>query len=152
MVFKDGFLLGLSKNGWRIRTVVYISSGLLNTGGIWHKFNFYMADLPISSPWSLIIAAMSLNMLFISTMSRWKEKQKMTEKQQHRIQVPTLAWKCSHSRNSKSKLGLSDWLVFNPFPLNDTFWRPWETSLLKTLWEKEKLLVTSNFSFSHSVF
>ena len=23
---------------------------------------------------------------------------------------------------------------------------------LKTLWEKEKLLVTSNFSFSHSVF
>ena len=26
------------------------------------------------------------------------------------------------------------------------------TSLLKTLWEKEKLFVTSNFSFSHSVF
>ena len=26
------------------------------------------------------------------------------------------------------------------------------TSLLKTLWEKEKLLETSNFSFSHSVF
>ena len=26
------------------------------------------------------------------------------------------------------------------------------TSLLKTLWEKEKLLITSNFSFSHSVF
>ena len=25
-------------------------------------------------------------------------------------------------------------------------------SLLKTLWEKEKLLVTSNFSFSHGVF
>ena len=25
-------------------------------------------------------------------------------------------------------------------------------SLLKTMWEKEKLLVTSNFSFSHSVF
>ena len=26
------------------------------------------------------------------------------------------------------------------------------TRLLKTLWEKVKLLVTSNFSFSHSVF
>ena len=26
------------------------------------------------------------------------------------------------------------------------------TSLLKTVWEKEKLLVMSNFSFSHSVF
>ena len=42
--------------------------------------------------------------------------------------------------------------TFNPFPHNDAFWRPWETSILKTLWEKEKLLVTSNFSFSHSVF
>ena len=29
---------------------------------------------------------------------------------------------------------------------------PGETSLLKTLWEKEKLLITSNFSFSHSIF
>ena len=38
------------------------------------------------------------------------------------------------------------------FPHNNTFWHPWETSLLKTLWEKEKLLVMSNFSFSHSVF
>ena len=35
-----------------------------------------------------------------------------------------------------------------PFPHNDSFWRPWETSLLKILWEKEKLLVTSNFSIS----
>ena len=43
-------------------------------------------------------------------------------------------------------------LSVNPFPHNDTFWHPWETSLLKTPWEKEKLLVTSNFSFSHSVF
>ena len=42
--------------------------------------------------------------------------------------------------------------IFNPFLHNDTFWRTWETSLLKTLWEKEKLLVTSNFSFSHNVF
>ena len=40
----------------------------------------------------------------------------------------------------------------NPFPHSDTFWLHWETSILKTLWEKEKLLVTSNFSFSHSVF
>ena len=41
---------------------------------------------------------------------------------------------------------------FNPFPHIDTFWRPWETSLLKTLWEKEKMLVMSNFSFTHCVF
>ena len=42
--------------------------------------------------------------------------------------------------------------LLDPFPHNNTFWRPLETNLLKTLWEKEKLLVTSNFSFSHSVF
>ena len=43
-------------------------------------------------------------------------------------------------------------LAVNPFPHNDTFWRLLERSLLKTLWEKEKLLVTSNFSFTHIVF
>ena len=32
------------------------------------------------------------------------------------------------------------------------FWCVWERSLFKTLWEKEKLLVTSIFSFSHNVF
>ena len=38
------------------------------------------------------------------------------------------------------------------FPHNDTFWHPWETSLLKTLWEKKKLIVMSNFSFSPHCF
>ena len=59
------------------------------------------------------------------------------------------------SRTAMSGIGLwvtLSWLWVNPFPHNDTFWRPWETRLLKTLWEKEKLLVMSNFSFSHSVF
>ena len=40
----------------------------------------------------------------------------------------------------------------NPFPNKPWFLCVCRTSLLKTLWEKEKLLVTSNFSFSHSVF
>ena len=38
------------------------------------------------------------------------------------------------------------------FPNKPWFLPACSTSLLKTLWEKEKLLVTSNFSFSHSVF
>ena len=42
--------------------------------------------------------------------------------------------------------------IFNPFPNKPWFLRVCSTSLLKTLWEKEKLLVTSNFSFSHRVF
>ena len=48
------------------------------------------------------------------------------------------------------------WRFFSPQPVNPFPNRPWflsvcRTSLLKTLWEKEKLLVTSNFSFSNSV-
>ena len=44
------------------------------------------------------------------------------------------------------------WERVNSFPNNPWFLHVCRTSLLKTLWEKEKLLVTSNFSFSHSVF
>ena len=42
--------------------------------------------------------------------------------------------------------------TLNPFPNKPWFLRVCSASLLKTLWEKEKLLVTSNFSFTHSVF
>ena len=42
--------------------------------------------------------------------------------------------------------------VLNSFPNKSWFLRVCRRSLLKTLWEKEKLLVTSNFSFSLSVF
>ena len=42
--------------------------------------------------------------------------------------------------------------AFNPFPDKPSFLRVCRTSLLKAPWEKEKLLVTSNFSFCYSVF
>ena len=42
--------------------------------------------------------------------------------------------------------------LFSPFQNKPWFLRICSTSLLKTLWETEKLLVTSNFSFPHSVF
>ena len=43
-------------------------------------------------------------------------------------------------------------LNLNPFPNKPWFLPICSTSLLKILGEKEKLLVASNFSFSHSVF
>ena len=43
-------------------------------------------------------------------------------------------------------------IVFNPFPNMPWFLRVYSTGHMKTLWEKEKLLVTSNFSFSHTIF
>ena len=42
--------------------------------------------------------------------------------------------------------------TFIPFPNKPWFLRVCSTSLLKTLWEKEKFLVSSNFSFSHIIF
>ena len=42
--------------------------------------------------------------------------------------------------------------TINPFPNKPWFLRVCSTSLLKTLLKKEKLLVTSNFSFSHRIF
>ena len=41
---------------------------------------------------------------------------------------------------------------FNPFPNKPWFLHVYITSLLKTLWGKEKLLIASNFPFSHNVF
>ena len=43
-------------------------------------------------------------------------------------------------------------MVFNHFPNKPWFLRVCHTNLLQTLQEKEKLLITSNFSFSNSVF
>ena len=55
-----------------------------------------------------------------------------------------------------SNLGQSKILVsgngLNLYHTNLTFNDPVERSLLKTLWEKEKMLVTGIFSFSHNVF
>ena len=66
-------------------------------------------------------------------------------------------WKGSHKENSCEIISKFDKRFqrrkfFNPFPNKPWFLRVCSTSLLKTLWEKEKLLVTSNFSFSHNVF
>ena len=46
------------------------------------------------------------------------------------------------------------WLhhVFNPFPLVDAFWHISNSWFLKTLWQKENLLIMINFSFCHNVF
>ena len=43
-------------------------------------------------------------------------------------------------------------IEINPFPNKPLFLLICSRGLLKTLWLKEKLLVTSNFLFSHSVF
>ena len=43
-------------------------------------------------------------------------------------------------------------LNFNTFPHTDAFWRLCSRPLWKTLWQKEKLLMMSNFSLCHNVF
>ena len=56
-----------------------------------------------------------------------------------------------HSPRNKSMIQKALRRV-KPFPKKPWLLRLCNTNLLKTLREKEKLLVTSNFSFSHSVF
>ena len=57
------------------------------------------------------------------------------------------------NNRSRSDLTLSSiGFCLNPFPSKPWFLHVCVKSLLKTLLEKEKLLVTSNFSFSHHVF
>ena len=57
-----------------------------------------------------------------------------------------------HCGNRRNCLLGEIWERVNPFPNKLWVLRVCSTSLLKTLWEKEKLLIMSNFSFSHSVF
>ena len=56
------------------------------------------------------------------------------------------------NKKRESKLRCLVYKRVNPFPNKPLFLRFYNTSLSKTLWEKKKLLVTSNFYFSHSVF
>ena len=53
--------------------------------------------------------------------------------------------------NSTKSIGKGNEQVFNPFPNKPLFLCVCSKSLLKVLWKKEKLLIMSNFSFSHSV-
>ena len=55
-------------------------------------------------------------------------------------------------RHKFSCIRLAVLVTFNPFPNKPWFLSVCSISLLKILWEKEKLLVMSNFSFSRSVF
>ena len=43
-------------------------------------------------------------------------------------------------------------LLVNPLPLSPVFLRICGKNLWKTLWEKEKLLIMSTYSFFHNVF
>ena len=62
---------------------------------------------------------------------------------------PTHFFTCSTGKHTSR---VETVYIFNSFPYKPRFLCVCSTSVLTTLWEKEKLLVTSNFSFSHSVF
>ena len=59
---------------------------------------------------------------------------------------------CDNTDLLPPTIKLAEWELFNPFPTKGVSLHFCSTSLLKTLWEKEKLLITNNFSFSNSVF
>ena len=55
-------------------------------------------------------------------------------------------------QNSRKEFFLFLFFHFNPFPNKPWFLRVCDTSLLKTLWEKEKLLAMNKFSFFPTMF
>ena len=57
-----------------------------------------------------------------------------------------------HVHIISSQMKYYRWQPFNPFPNKLWFLHVCSTSLLKIPWEKEKLLITSNFSFSPRFF
>ena len=76
----------------------------------------------------------------------------------HQIMNRNTMQSCFNTKNIKFVINIQFCLpktqcpILNPFPNKPWFLRVCSTSLLKTMWEKKKLLVRSNFSFSHSVF
>ena len=61
-------------------------------------------------------------------------------------------YKTSNIIAPKSRKTFNSLPKLNPFPNKHWFLCGCSTSLLKTLWEKKKVIVISKWSFSHSVF
>ena len=59
---------------------------------------------------------------------------------------------CNVLWNQRKSSWASACSIINPFQNKSWFSHVCSTSLLKTIWKEKKLFVTSNFSFSHSVF
>ena len=71
----------------------------------------------------------------------------------NRLLGATLTWATgSDDKETKITKSVVRYTVSLPFSKQALVLRVCSMSLLKTLWEKEKLLIMSNFSFSHSVF
>ena len=85
----------------------------------------------------------------------WRKKTQLTSISVWQISV-SIALKYIVTSRILKETGLrhrpQEYFFFNPFPNKPLFLRVCCTIHLKTLWEKETLLVMSNVSFSHSVF
>ena len=53
--------------------------------------------------------------------------------------------------SQRTSKGVTVWEWVNPFPNKPLFLRVCSTSLLQTLWEKEKIAITNNNFYSHSI-
>ena len=73
----------------------------------------------------------------------------LKKKGKYLSQRNSLKWLCVGYCKSIHSLASA---VFNPLLHRYSFWHNHNRQLLKTLWEKKTLLVTSNFFFSHNVF
>ena len=70
----------------------------------------------------------------------------------HKIQKPIVFY-CQNEKETHPPFTIFlHTLILNPFPNKPLFFTCLQNKSFRPMWEKEKLLVMSNFSFSHSVF
>ena len=88
-------------------------------------------------------------------MRRHNQENKSTSENLNSYHGCTWEWLSDNGKNFKTGHFTVNAFILHQLILSQTslgFLPVCGTSLLKTLWEKEKLLVISNFSFYHSVF
>ena len=140
-----------------------------------HFLPFPQCFLPFPNQFSILHSQLfcCLPMLLIWTSLRvchlvksYYKCKKYQPKSARVLQQPDFGWNCFWSIFSMSKDQCASWFSWLiPFPSDNFFTLPnskrWQTTILDLMkmaesspnrWEKQKLFVTSNFSFSHCVF
>ena len=119
-------------------------------------FNPLLHNLDFQLPWKkCLLKTIWEKMLVTSKKHQWRSaRTKWIFKQTIKNNLHTctrydLNWNASFNIHF---IDFSYHLVFNPLPHNLDFQLPWKRGLFKTMWEMEKMLVTSIFSFFHNVF
>ena len=111
-------------------------------------YTIFVQELPFKT-WRPLVKKIPHTSYYLSGLQLDKEYNfRIQAENEHRQSRPTEAVYLPKYTGKK----LSCYLWYNPLLHKYSFWRINNRQLWKTLWEKKKLLVRSNFFISHKVF